>query len=238
MLRLLIVVALSVLTSSYARAETIGIQSRLNAEGQYSVTQVLGELSYDQSTSKFKVVLENVTDPSIQVTNITGFLFNIAQDGFFAKLDPNPTLSPDSVDAFYDVNGPESATPYGTFEFGAAFQKGSSGDGDWDGGGNGSKGIANGQIGVFEFLVKDSSNVLAGNRLTTHDFFSEQSTPSSPSIEPALFVVRVKAPGEFSEKLSMVPLPSSAAGGLLVFGVMGMITARRHLGSTVRSVSA
>jgi hypothetical protein len=233
--RLLLIVAISLLVPAFVQAEMIEVWSRLNSEGRLSITDVYGELSYDQGTSKFRVQLTNYTDPAVQLTNITGFLFNIAKDGFYARLDPNPTRSPDSVDAFYDVNGPEAATPYGNFEFGAAFEKNGSGDGDWLGGGNGTLGIANGQTGIFEFLVKDSSNQLAGTRLTTADFFSEYSTPTSGSIEPARFVVRVKSPTNFSEKVSIVPLPASAMGGLCLFGLLGIITGGRRLALCARS---
>jgi hypothetical protein len=236
--RLLMIAALSLLVPAFSKAETIEIWSLLNSDGSFSVSGVHGELSYNQATSRFRVELDNTTDPAVQLTNITGFLFNIAQDGFFARLDPNPTRSPDSVDAFYDVNGPEAASPYGMFEFGAAFEKNGSGDGDWLGGGSGSEGIANGQTGIFEFLVKDSNNQLAGTRLTTHDFFSEYSTPNSPSVVPAKFVVRLKGPKDFSEKVAIVPLPASAMGGLCLFGLLGVITGGRRLALFARGSSA
>jgi hypothetical protein len=228
MLRPFLVLLLVMFSTASAHADIIHIFNYINAEGQPSVTQVGGELQYDPVTSLFRVELINKTSPSVQLCNITGFLFNIAKDGFFATLYPNPTYSPDSADAFYDVAGPEAADPFGTFEFGAAFRKNSA-DGDWLGGGNGSLGIANGQTGEFFFKVVDSFGVAAGSRLVSMDFMSEFSTPNNGNLEPAAFVVRVKSLTRFSEKVSIVPVPVSALGGMSLFGIIALLTKRRSI---------
>ena len=93
-------------------------------------------------------------------------------------------------------------------------------------------GIANGQTGTFFFKVVDSLGNAAGSSLVTMDFMSEKSDAKG-DLEPAAFVVRVKGPGLFSEKVSIVPLPSSIWAGAVLLGVIALVPKRRVLGPSV-----
>lgn len=151
---------------------------------------------------------------------LTGFVFNIAGDAS-ARLTPNPT------GVFYDVLGPEKASPYQPFEFGAALAKKKSTEGDFLSGGDPKRGLAVGQTGLFQFTVRGPD----ASTLNVHDFLTESRSAGDGS--SAVFLARFmgfddggsdKVPG-----VPMVPLPPAAWAGMALLGTIGFLKVRRRI---------
>jgi hypothetical protein len=156
-------------------------------------------------------------DPNLK---ITGFVFNSDVNQVFATLKPNPTAS------FENIAG-SKASPFGTFEFGAAL------GGDWLGGGSPADGIQKNASQTFHFAVTTTDATLNLSSLTPTDFLTEFGHDPSAGYPGQAFVVRFKGSG--SDKVPTdtggtpgpgLPLPSSALSGLGLLGSFGLIRRR------------
>jgi hypothetical protein len=220
-------VGLSLFVSSAAQASPIAI-SGSTADGLEGLGSFTGSLDYNSANSVFSITLTN-TSASAGGGYITGFAFNIAG---------NSTANLTSGGSFTGISN-VSASPFGTFEEGAALGA------NWLGGGSPKNGIGVGQTAtfVFQILGLDPS-------LTTESFLST-STLSGDNT----FAVRFRGfgnggsdkialdwsppvdgvPGDLPPVLSQpptdggipdgggspVPLPAAVWAGLAMAGAMG-----------------
>jgi len=111
-----------------------------------------GSIGYASHT--LTITLTNELASAVGGT-ITGFVFNI--DGNATALLTSATYA-----AFADLGTSPSATPFGTFDGGAAM------GGSWTGGGSPNAGIARGATGVFTFNVTGAGagSLTAANFIT------------------------------------------------------------------------
>jgi hypothetical protein len=185
------------------------------------------------NTADLAIFLKNVSDPA-NGGYLTGFVFNIGADHVTAKLNPNPTEidynDRDGLDLpksgfFYDVGTNASASPYGTFEAGAALSSGKPDKngvpplGEFLGSGKPQYGIGVGESATFHFKVVGCPDVL--DDLSAMAFLREMSGHGDYS---ASFIARFrgfanggsnKTPG-----YSAIPLPPAAWSGCALFGLL------------------
>jgi len=189
-----------------------------------SITYQLG--GFSGGNADLKITLRNTDSPPSTASLITGFVFNIDGAHSGISLVPNPTGGFQQLLSSSQL----SASPFGTFEAGAAL------GGDWEGGGSPGQGIANGDSMDFYFSVKALSGTFSADA-----FMSELSQGGNPS---ALFAVRfrqVGANGQDSDKVlagqigdgtggevDPVPLPGVALAGLVLLGGVGCRRLRRQ----------
>lgn len=180
---------------SLAQADAVSITS--NGPGVEGNGAFTGSLSY--SPGVLTISLTNSLASNVGGT-ITGFVFNIAGDA-------TASLSFGSH-PFDDLGTGPSASPFGTFDAGAAL------DGDWTGGGSPAAGIARGSTGTFSFDITGPG--AAG--LTAQSFIG-----SAPQVD---FVVRFRGfanGGSDKTPGYLVPAPASVA----LLGLAGLIGRRR-----------
>ena len=209
-----------------ARADTIPITSvgGISTESLGSFTGTISFLADGfggTAKADLAVTLTN-TSPAGNGGFITGFVFNLADR-------PDNTLSVSYVkdgkkDTFQSLTD-ASASPFGTFEFGAAT------GGAWLGGGSPTSGIAVGQTRTFLFEFAGSGEHTAG--LTAQSFL----TNDLPSGTAYPFAVRFRGfkdggsdkviPG-VPEQPQPVPVPAAVWGGAALLGLMGGFKAYRR----------
>jgi len=219
-------VGLSLFVSGAAQASPISISGG-TGDGLEGLGSFSGSLKYDSAASLFSVTLTNTSAPA-GGGYITGFAFNIAGSS---------TANLTSGGSFTGISN-VSASPFGTFEDGAAL------GGNWAGGGSPNNGICVGQTAtfVFQILGLDPS-------LTTDSFLSATAQSDDYS-----FAVRFRGfgnggsdkialdwsppvdgvPGDLPPVLSQppvdgvpvdggspVPLPAAVWAGLVAAGAIG-----------------
>ena len=217
----LLAIALGV-GSRTASANTINIVSNA-AESTAKLAAFTGSVSYTYSggVGDLQISLTNTTSPAYQGLNITGFVFN--------TIDPDSdyilsSFTPDF--GFQDLTGGGLlASPYGSYEYGAAI------GGKWTGGGSPSDGIKIGETGVFHYQVTGPAASLPST--SAMSFLSEGGHSASAGYTGQFFVVRFR--GNNSDKEPVVidvpddipgtPLPAAAWGGL---GLLGLTLTRRN----------
>jgi hypothetical protein len=211
--------------SSAASAGTVNIVSD-NANSTENLGSYEGSLTYDSGLSLLTVVLKNTTT-GVSSARLTGFVFNIDGNATATFVDADNLSTAGFNESAFNNTGSESASPFGTYDFGAAI------GGNFLGGGSPNPGIGIGGTGTFQFNV---SGPAAGS-LDVSDFFvTENGETSYP------FVVRFKAidPGGRSDKVPgtlvpggggghVVPLPPAAWSGLATMALSGFYMGRRKL---------
>ncbi|MCC6682966.1 MAG: hypothetical protein IT445_18865 [Phycisphaeraceae bacterium] len=189
----------------WAVSATAGTVTQINIQsgpGTESLGSYSGIIKYDTNngaTGLLDISLTNLS-PAGNGGFITGLVFNIVGGS-------NATYQPIGGDTFFNLTNP-SASPYGTFEEGAAI------GGSFLGGGSPNSGIAVGNSRTFRFNV--TGNV---NGLSATDFFSQ------PSSNGVLFAVRFKGFKDGgSDKVpgQLIPTPATALAGLSLMGLLGM----------------
>ena len=198
------------MTAVGANADTVAIFGDIASSNGNTGASFSGSVGYDfvsGNTGTLTVSLTNTTAPSIGGF-LTGFVFDIAG----VDAGASATLSSATNSNFLNT-GSENASPFGTFEAGAALGA------NWSGGGNPSFGLAIGNTGTFEFLVTASD----ASSLSASSFFGDTGD---------WFAVRFRGlDNGGSDKLlvNVVPLPSAAIAGLGMLGLgLGVRTARRR----------
>jgi len=217
----LLAIALGV-GSRTASADTINIVSNA-AESTAKLAAFTGSVSYTYSggVGDLQISLTNTTSPAYQGLNITGFVFNTID------LDSNYVLSnftQGPVDfGFQSLSGGGLlASPYGTFEYGAAI------GGKWLGGGSPTDGIKIGETGIFDYRVTGSGAADA----TAMTFLTEGGHSAGQDYTGQFFVVRFRGNNSDKEPVFVdipddipgTPLPTAAWGGL---GLLGLTLTRR-----------
>ena len=229
----IVAVAAMLLVGSPARGASVTKEA---IAGDGVLGDFTGSVTYTYTagdTADLAIFLKNVSDPA-NGGYLTGFVFNIGADHVSAKLNPNPTeidyndrdgLGLPKHGFFYDVGTHASASPYGTFEAGAALSKGKPGKngvpplGEFLGSGKPQYGIGVGESATFHFKVTGASDVL--DDLTAMAFLREMSGHGDYS---ASFIARFrgfrncgsdKTPG-----YSAIPLPPGAWSGCALFGLL------------------
>ncbi|CAG1002240.1 hypothetical protein PHYC_02979 [Phycisphaerales bacterium] len=166
------------------QADVIPIYSD-NANSTENLGWFVGSVNYvaqTPSTGLLTISLTN-TSPLANGGKITGFVFNIDSS------DPAADATLATASHPFLNSGTEDASPFGTFEAGAAL------GGNWLGGGSPNAGIAVNSTGSFSFNIAaaDAGSLAAG------DFLSD-GTPG--------FVVRFRGfENEGSDKSPAVPAP-------------------------------
>lgn len=228
MLKTSVIVSMLLLFASYASAAIIG-PTQLNIDGagvknSNPYGQFSGSVSYSfddvLEVGTLTVTLDNTTDSNLG-GYITGFVFNI--DG-----DATATLNPDPQFNFEGVAN-ESASPFGTFEAGAALGA------DFTGGGNPTVGIAIDDAArdfIFDVIGADAASLTAESFLTQ--------TSSGNDNNTAFFVVRFKGfedggsdkvasnPPSDPSSGQTIPTPAAFVPGIVMLAIMGTRRKRRH----------
>lgn len=228
MLKTSVIVSMLLLFASYASAAIIG-PTQLNIDGAgvknnnpYGVFSGSVKYSYDDvlEVGTLVVTLDNTTDDDLG-GYITGFVFNI--DG-----DATATFNPDPQFNFEGVTN-ESASPFGTFDAGAAL------GGNFTGGGNPTIGIAVDDPArdfVFDITGADAATLTAGSFLTE--------TSSGNDNNTAFFVVRFKGfddggsdkvasnPPSDPSSGQTIPVPAAFVPGIVMLAIIGTRRKRRH----------
>lgn len=188
--------ALAAITAPFAQADLLNIAGA-GALGSYT-----GTISYVYNSGNTGTLTIALTTTSANGGKLTGFAFNI--DGLSAIA----TLS--SADYAFLNTGTTAASPYGTFEAGAALGA------NWEGGGNPNAGIATGKTGHFVFAVAGTD----ASRLTAQSFDEPTGTN---------FVVRFRGfDGGGSDKVLGTLTPAPASLSAVVAG-LGLLRRRRSL---------
>ena len=210
-----------------ARADSIPITSvgGISTENLGSFTGTISFLADGfggGANADLAVTLTN-TSPAANGGYITGFVFNLADD-------PDNTLSVGYVqdgkkDVFKSLTD-ASASPFGTFEFGAAS------GGVWLGGGSPTSGIGVGETRTFLFEFAGNGENTPG--LTASSFL----TSDLPSNTAYPFAVRFRGfeddgsdkvvPGTPEQPPQLVPVPGAVWGGSLLLGLLGGFKAYRR----------
>jgi len=227
MKRVLFSIAAAALTTSVASAGTVNIVSD-NANSTEQLGSYEGSLTYDSELSLLTVILKNTT-VGVTSAKLTGFVFNIDGNATATFIDSDNLTTDGFNESAFDNTGSASASPFGTFDFGAAI------GGNFLGGGSPNPGIGIGTTGIFQFNLSGAD---AGG-LDVMDFFSTDNGETSYS-----FVARFKGiePGGFSDKVPslitgnppppsghVVPLPPAAWSGLATMALSGICMGRQKL---------
>lgn len=185
------------LAPSAAQASTIGIAGD-GAWGDFTGVVTYTHVSGNQGT--LDISLTN-TSPVANGGFLTGFVFNIINGGAgrTASLSARPNAN-------WQLLLNEAASPFGTFDAGAAL------GGNWEGGGSPSNGIAVGASGNFTFAIT-APNAAS---LTASSFVGTSS--------PFQFVVRFR--GFNNGQSDKVPVPTP--GALALLGAAGLVATRRR----------
>ncbi len=205
--------------ASAARAATVFVGDGSVGTGNTGVSYT-GTLDFNSVSGVLTITLTNTTDPASIGGYLTGFVFNVA--GAFGP--GTAVLASASNSSFLDVTvgskpkdppfSREDASPFGSFEAGAAVGA------NFTGGGNPTVGIPVGGSATFTFNVTGSGV----GALTDLSFLSENGI-HPPGSSDAFFVARFKglANGD-SDKVvpgTLIPLPASVWGGLALLAVLG-----------------
>lgn len=215
---LLTATVVGVVNPRAARADTIPISS-LGGISTESLGAFNGTISFGADAfsggADLAITLTN-TSPAANGGYITGFVFNIADvpDGSLSV----SYIAQGASDKFTSMTD-ASASPFGTFEFGAAI------DGSFLGGGSPNSGVAFGQTRQFLFELANAGENTAG--LSANSFVTNN-LPGG-TIHP--FAVRFRGfLDDSSDKVvagvvtppQIVPVPAAVWGGAVLLGALGL----------------
>jgi hypothetical protein len=207
------------------RADSISIESTgISTEdlGAFTGTVEFNANAFG-GAADLAVTLTN-TSPSINGGYITGFVFNVAD---VPDNSVTVTYVASAGDKFKTLTN-ESASPFGTFEYGAAI------GGAWLGGGSPTSGIAVGQSRTFLFELSGSSELTAG--LSAASFL----TTNLPGGTTYPLAVRFRGfanggsdkviggeplpppPPPPPPPTQVVPVPAAVWGGMVLLGFLGV----------------
>jgi len=181
----------------------ISIAGNSSSSLESTGSSFMGSLEYNFSsgnTGVLTISLMNTTDAGVGGF-LTGFVFNLDSADGGASI----ALSSASNASFLDT-GVESASPFGTYDAGAALGA------NWTGGGSPSAGIGTGGNATFGFtiLASDASSLTASSFLTSNSDFAVR--------------FRGLNNGGSDKLTTVVPAPGAAA--LLTIG--GLVAGRRR----------
>lgn len=190
-------------------ADTVQISGNASSSIENSGSSFAGSISYNYnsgSSGTLVVTLQNTSASSVGGF-LTGFVFDITS----ADSSASATLTSGTNTNFLNT-GTESASPFGTFDAGAALGA------NWTGGGSPNGGLAVNATGVFTFLVSasDASSRVASNFLGTGSDFA----------------VRFKGLNDggsdkvLGSEISVVPVPLAAYAGA---GMLGLCFGARSI---------
>lgn len=195
-----------------AQGAMVNIMGDTNTSIENTGASFTGTLNYSfvSGTSGTLVVTLNNTSASSVGGYLTGFVFNIAS----ADSGASATLSSATNTNFLDT-GTESASPFGTFDAGAALGA------NWTGGGSPNGGLLFGTGGTFTFTVSASD----ASTLSSVDFLGDGDD----------FAVRFKGLANggsdkiLGNEVNVVPLPAGVLAGAGLLGMcLGVRTLRRR----------
>lgn len=192
--------------SSVAGASMVQIVS--NSPGSTEMLgRFAGTITYTANTVNTGTLTFVITNLNTAAEGgfITGLVFNIPG----ADVAATSLLASATPSGFLDTGAVESASPYGTYEAGAALGA------SWLGGGSPTGGVATGATGTFTFHITTAG----ANTLTASSFLASGSSPSP------LLRFRGFANGG-SDKVPGVLVPAPAAATLL--GAAGLVAIRRR----------
>lgn len=190
------------MSAGIAQADIIAISGDSSTSIESTGAAFMGSLEYTfngGSDGVLTVSLTNSSDASVGGF-LTGFVFNMDSADGAASI----SLSSASNASFLDT-GIESASPFGTYDAGAALGA------NWTGGGSPSAGIGIGQSATFDFAIfaSDASSLSASSFLTSGMDFAVRFRGLS---------------NDGSDKLTTTPAP----GALAAFAMGGLIATRRR----------
>lgn len=192
------------MAAGIAHADTIAISGDSSTSIESTGAAFLGSLEYTFSSGSDGILTVSLTNTSGAGVGgfLTGFVFNMDSADNAASI----SLSSASNASFLDT-GIESASPFGTYDAGAALGA------NWTGGGSPSAGIGIGQSATFDFAIfaSDASSLSASSFLTSGMDFAVRFRGLS---------------NDGSDKLTTVPAP----GAMAVFAMSGLIAGRRRRG--------
>ena len=182
--------------------------------GLFTGTIAFGANAFGGSAD-LSITLTN-TSPAANGGYITGFVFNIADDPDSSVSAQYKPGTDDPFEGLVDA----SASPYGTFEFGASLSD------SWLGSGKPGPGIYAGETRTFLFE-------LSGDKETTGNLSASSFlTTNLPGGTTYPFAVRFRGfDDDGSDKViggtpttppQVVPLPAAAWGGLALLGLLGV----------------
>ncbi|HMN42149.1 MAG TPA: hypothetical protein PKE29_14990 [Phycisphaerales bacterium] len=194
------------LLSGVAGASFVQIQS--NSPGSTDgLGKYVGSITYTANTVTSGTLVISLTNTNTPVEGgyITGVVFNIP--GIDATA--NSALASANPSGFLQLGPTASASPYGTYEAGAAL------GGSWLGGGSPNGGVGVGQTGTFTWTITAAD---AGS-LTANSFLVGGSSPAP--------LVRFKGfANGGSDKVPGQLIPTPGAGVLA--GLAGLVAMRRR----------
>ena len=200
------VVVGSMVAASSASATMVMIQSN-PAGSTDGLGRYTGSISYTSNTlntGTLTIVLSNTNTPG-DGGYITGLVFNIPG----ADAAATAQLAASSLAGFQQLGPTASASPYGTYEAGAAL------GGSWLGGGSPNGGVAVGQTGTFTFNITSAG----ASGFTASSFIASGSSPSP--------LVRFKGfANGGSDKVPGVLVPAPGAAALMAGA--GLVAVRRR----------
>lgn len=182
-----------------AAADVISIMGDYSSSIEQTGVSFAATLDYSYSggsSGMLTIDISNSTSPSSVGGYLTGFVFNILSTDAFATAS---LVS--GTNANFLNTGVEAASPFGTFDAGAALGA------NWLGGGAPQGGLAIGDMGSFQFMVTASD----AGMLSASSFVGEGED----------FAVRFRGlQNGDSDKLLATPTPGTSVIALMGLGVM------------------
>lgn len=204
------------LGASHLLAGSMVFQGDDAASAESVVASYSGKFDYVSGSGILSVYLEN-TSPADNGGYLTGFVFDLN------AVDVSASLLWGSNANFVDT-GVESASPFGTFENGAAV------GGAWLGGGRPQDGIGVGDSGSFTFqLIGDmgaiNEDALVSSLLVRFRGFNDGSSDKVP----AVFGGSIGGGGGDNSTPIAIPLPPAVLTGLSTLGLIATVAFGRKL---------